>query len=78
MEGPWNVYTSFPVFTNFFTCLNITGVIITVKLSKLPGPVADDGLVRTVAPAGEPGRVVGMNEIGRPCDPVAMVDILKK
>lgn len=63
MEGPWNVSTSFPVFTNFFICLNITGVIIIAKLSKLPGPVAEDGLVRIVVAAGEPGRVVGMNEI---------------
>ena len=60
---PWNVSTSFPVFTNFFICLNINGVIITAKLSKLPNPVAEDGLVRIVAAAGEPGRVVGMNEI---------------
>ena len=63
MEGPWNVSTSFPVFTNFFICLSITGVIIIAKLSKLPGPVAEDGLVRIVAAAGKPGRVVDMNEI---------------
>ena len=35
----------------------------TVKPSKLPGPVAEDGLGRIVAGAGEPSKGVGVNKI---------------
>ena len=35
----------------------------TVKLSKLPGPVAEEGLVRIVAGAGEPSKGVGVKKI---------------
>ena len=46
-----------------FICFYITGDKTTVKLSKLPGPVAEEGLVRIVAGAGEPSNGVGVKKI---------------
>ena len=46
-----------------FIYFYITGDKTTVKLSKLPGPVAEEGLVRIVAGAGEASKGVGVNKI---------------
>ena len=46
-----------------FICFYITGDKTTVKLSKLPGPVAEEGLVRIVAGVGEPSKGVGVKKI---------------
>lgn len=50
-------------------CLHFCSFVFTLletkllKLSKLPGPVAEEGLVRIVAGAGEPNKGVGVNKI---------------